>query len=396
MHDQEREAEEEARRYHYHYQQQQQQHEQRYHNQSRPGPGKQDRVQYEEATQGSQHRRTASTETTKQRKAPPASPSSTKHNAAPLPEVVRKGRTDGSKDDIPGSREHRKQQPRSSVVPAPPRHRLSGDEVMGPPPPRHHQQTLPQPAVPYPPFGQEPHADPYEAEMAARAQGQQAHPGFQNGYGPEVLQARRASTASTENRSGKGDGYSDVAVQPQPPVAAVQQVPGTATVTGQIPAPLRQEEPARPSYPPSPVIHRHRIISDGVWQWLDEFQREQGDAMAHFAGSFVYEAWRQPLLPMHMLSANVGALLEVRVPGREMGLYREASDRSSAEGWSLGWRARQQGCKVDVDSKPIEAKDVGSPSTDFWSHRGLAERKLWGSEVYTDDSDILAMCVHGG
>lgn len=33
---------------------------------------------------------------------------------------------------------------------------------------------------------------------------------------------------------------------------------------------------------------------------------------------------------------------------------------------------------------------------EFWGQRSLEFRKLWGTDVYTDDSDVLAMCVHAG
>lgn len=32
----------------------------------------------------------------------------------------------------------------------------------------------------------------------------------------------------------------------------------------------------------------------------------------------------------------------------------------------------------------------------FWEQPSLEYRKLWGTDVYTDDSDVLAMCVHAG
>ena len=32
----------------------------------------------------------------------------------------------------------------------------------------------------------------------------------------------------------------------------------------------------------------------------------------------------------------------------------------------------------------------------FWRLQPLLRRKLWGTDVYTDDSDVLAMCVHAG
>jgi hypothetical protein len=32
----------------------------------------------------------------------------------------------------------------------------------------------------------------------------------------------------------------------------------------------------------------------------------------------------------------------------------------------------------------------------FWDQDALLNRKVWGTDVYTDDSDIMAMCLHAG
>ena len=42
------------------------------------------------------------------------------------------------------------------------------------------------------------------------------------------------------------------------------------------------------------------------------------------------------------------------------------------------------------------AADPEESAWQFWSQHSLARRKLWGTDVYTDDSDVLAMCVHAG
>lgn len=54
-------------------------------------------------------------------------------------------------------------------------------------------------------------------------------------------------------------------------------------------------------------------------------------------------------------------------------------------------------------AQPRHAPPVATGSVDveqsawrFWSQPSLARRKLWGTDVYTDDSDVLAMCVHAG
>lgn len=45
---------------------------------------------------------------------------------------------------------------------------------------------------------------------------------------------------------------------------------------------------------------------------------------------------------------------------------------------------------------PTAAVDAESGAWAFWSQPSLVRRKLWGTDVYTDDSDVLAMCVHAG
>lgn len=158
-----------------------------------------------------------------------------------------------------------------------------------------------------------------------------------------------------------------------------------------------------------PAAPQQRIISDSVWAWFDEFDSlssaSHGDdpRPAAYLGSWLYEPWKQPLLPAGVLAGNVAALLEVRISGKMLGLYRERSDPAAPSGWTLGWRARQAGVRVDIqDGVPLgeesirkqKQQNAGSPS--FWKQGGLGERKVWGSEVYTDDSDVLAMCVHSG
>lgn len=171
---------------------------------------------------------------------------------------------------------------------------------------------------------------------------------------------------------------------------------------------------AQPLHPPPVHLHTHgeiaptrhvlthRVVSGGVWQWLDEFKASNPLAGSS-AGSFIYETWQQPLLPTDLLSSNIGAIVEVRISGKLLGLYRETSEVQAPAGWTLGWRARQNGCKVDLqDAKTLKARQrkdyIASrvPADPFWAVRGLAERKLWGSDVYTDDSDIVAICVHSG
>lgn len=220
---------------------------------------------------------------------------------------------------------------------------------------------------------------------------------------------------------------------PQPPPhqrpAALVEMPA-AQVEGSR-ADLRPLHPPEPSAGPAqlqhpdavslvPSIQRHRVISDSVWQWLDEFQGVLPDSpssaavvatpptaqipTATYAGTFLYDAYKQPLLPGELLTRNVASLIEVRMQGSLLGPYRERSDVRTRRGWTLGWRARHSGVAVDVPAgcKVAQKDNVNSKAaqnkTDpaFWSQPSLSQRKLWGSEVYTDDSDVLAMCLHSG
>lgn len=46
--------------------------------------------------------------------------------------------------------------------------------------------------------------------------------------------------------------------------------------------------------------------------------------------------------------------------------------------------------------KEMSEEALRDAAWSFWAQRGLERRELWGTDVYTDDSDILAMCVHAG
>ena len=50
---------------------------------------------------------------------------------------------------------------------------------------------------------------------------------------------------------------------------------------------------------------------------------------------------------------------------------------------------------------PLPVHSLDEPTLEraawkFWGQRSLESRQLWGTDVYTDDSDVLAMCVHAG
>lgn len=47
-------------------------------------------------------------------------------------------------------------------------------------------------------------------------------------------------------------------------------------------------------------------------------------------------------------------------------------------------------------ARPVSDAQLEQAAWDFWAQPSLEQRKLWGTDVYTDDSDVLAMCVHAG
>ncbi|WFD00097.1 hypothetical protein MYAM1_002843 [Malassezia yamatoensis] len=67
--------------------------------------------------------------------------------------------------------------------------------------------------------------------------------------------------------------------------------------------------------------------------------------------------------------------------------------RTSREG-SLASRLHLSAEKLAVPLPPN--LDADKSAWEFWSQPSLSQRKLWGTDVYTDDSDVLAMCVHAG
>lgn len=198
---------------------------------------------------------------------------------------------------------------------------------------------------------------------------------------------------------------------------------------------------------------------------------DRGRAVRHL-GSFLYDPTGNSPLPAELLLANMGATIEIRIPGTTLGLgtteaeWRTEEARLQAEvlarmeheaeegrepslalertpaslplpeeyrgRWRLGWRgleharinreirlsqawhehkalrqldprAAQAPLRVPeprapavVKTRQLDEATLEQAAWDFWRQPGLDQRKLWGTDVYTDDSDVLAMCVHAG
>lgn len=52
--------------------------------------------------------------------------------------------------------------------------------------------------------------------------------------------------------------------------------------------------------------------------------------------------------------------------------------------------------EVPLQTTAAQRREDLPPSWTLWDLIPLKERKIWGTDVYTDDSDILAACIHSG
>jgi hypothetical protein len=150
-----------------------------------------------------------------------------------------------------------------------------------------------------------------------------------------------------------------------------------------------------------------KVDSEAVWETLQQIARvreiEGLASKARHLGNFRYDPRKTPLLSGELLQANVGATLEVRVSGRHLGmgpLPSEKTRRATDHAWALGWRAREKMGLPEMEAVQ-EAAEEGhnngdAATADFWNQDALVNRKLWGSDVYTDDSDVIALCLHSG
>jgi len=120
------------------------------------------------------------------------------------------------------------------------------------------------------------------------------------------------------------------------------------------------------------------------------------------------------MLDGDLLGRNVGARLEVAIDPAWIDTSWEAlSSGPTSTGESkhkvryLGSRWGKSGGKEsgkpDWKGKGKETeiyRSANKPGLDgewsIWDLRPIKKRKVWGTDVYTDDSDILAMCLHSG
>jgi hypothetical protein len=133
---------------------------------------------------------------------------------------------------------------------------------------------------------------------------------------------------------------------------------------------------------------------------------------APFLGRFVYDPFVEPaeLLDGELLESAVGGTLEVVV---DAGWLRGVSWRigrpeprvssPSPEATTTTKDGSSTKKESDISKKAGAAGEIAcvadaktAPSWRLWDLAPFTKRRLWGTEVYTDDSDVLAMLVHSG
>lgn len=70
---------------------------------------------------------------------------------------------------------------------------------------------------------------------------------------------------------------------------------------------------------------------------------------------------------------------------------------AQTEGMQIdGGGAVSPAAETPLQSTVVQRREDLPPSWTLWDLIPLKERKIWGTDVYTDDSDILAACIHSG
>ncbi|KAM0756247.1 hypothetical protein T439DRAFT_376477 [Meredithblackwellia eburnea MCA 4105] len=114
-------------------------------------------------------------------------------------------------------------------------------------------------------------------------------------------------------------------------------------------------------------------------------------------GRVVYDPFVNPasLLDGTILRRGVGGVVEVAIPTSILGKCRyEVGPPQEYEGDAIGL-SPSDSMSTDVDPQERDRQQLAIPGHVF-DFESLRRRKVWGTDVYTDDSDVLAICIHSG
>ena len=177
-----------------------------------------------------------------------------------------------------------------------------------------------------------------------------------------------ASTSSHKRK--RSEMAEPLTVQPPPPAA-----PPPAPVPKRAEGPVYTlEQAVKAKQTPSLL----RVRSEAV-------ERTLSPSPSPFLGRFVWSPEVDPaeLLDGQMLRRGVGGRVEVVVDAR----------------WLRGvgkWEVAEPSSALPDAATMAEADIVTTSEWSLWDLAAFKRRKLWGTDVYTDDSDPLAMLLHTG
>lgn len=130
-----------------------------------------------------------------------------------------------------------------------------------------------------------------------------------------------------------------------------------------------------------------------------------------FLGRFVYDPFIDPavLLDADLMKRGVGGKAEIWLDTNwlrgeiwEAGApAHPAASRATSPSTDKPEEAVPENAE-DADMEAEETADkerlrnADDPAWTLWDLPPLRSRKIWGTDVYTDDSDILAACIHSG
>lgn len=112
-------------------------------------------------------------------------------------------------------------------------------------------------------------------------------------------------------------------------------------------------------------------------------------------GRVIYDPFLNPatLLDGEILRANIGGVLEVAVSAG----WLRAGAGFSGVSYDVGDPATFTGLREGGDDEQdVDDDDEVRIPPNVWELEGFRKRRVWGADVYTDDSDVLAMAVHSG
>lgn len=123
-----------------------------------------------------------------------------------------------------------------------------------------------------------------------------------------------------------------------------------------------------------------------------------------FLGRITYDPFLEPaeMLDADLLRQGVGGKIEIWLDTKWLEGETWEAGAPSHPATDVSPVADDNGAKADVQDEGMdidenaETTEDASPVWTLWDLPPLRSRKIWGTDVYTDDSDILAACIHSG